>query len=528
MYRHFLSVGALTLVSRGTGFLRDMVLATVLGAGAIADAFVVAFRLPNQFRAIFGEGAFNSAYVPSYSRVLEREGSTEAGAFASQIFTILLISQVAVLVLAEIFTPRLVGLLAPGFDAEPEKLAHAILMTRITFPYLFCMVLVTLQSGTLNAHRKFAAAAVAPVLLNLFMMAFLALGWLFPDAGVAASVGVTVSGVAQLALMFWAARRAGLLERFVRPRLGPNVRQFFRALGPAVIGSAGPQIAIFADTIISSMLPTGGPSSIYYADRIFQFPVGVIGVAAGTVLLPEMSRYFSSGDPAGALQAQNRTMALTLALAAPFFLAFILIPNEIMRGVFLHGKFTAEAASASAAVLSAYGFGLLPFLLISSARSGFQARGNTTIPMVASLVAVGCNLALKLALYKHLGAVGLATATAVGAWVNLLILSGIGWRQGVMRPDETLARVALAVDAAAFVLGTFVYIVEPFVARLTLARRFGNQLHLAALGAGGALVYGVMLALALWALHVRLPRPGRRKAGEARLRKIHAGAGTRP
>ena len=245
-------------------------------------------------------------------------------------------------------------------------------MTRITFPYLLCITLVTLQSGTLNAHRKFAAAAFAPVLLNVIMMLFLAVGWLFPDAGIAASVGVTVSGVAQLALMFAAARRAGVIERIVRPRLGADVRQFFRALGPAVIGSAGPQIAIFADTIISSMLPAGGVSSIYYADRIFQLPIGVIGVAAGTVLLPEMSRYFAAGNPAAALRAQNRTMALTLALAAPFFIAFVLMPDEIMRGVFLRGKFTAEAASASGAVLSAYAFGLMPFLLISLGSLGLS------------------------------------------------------------------------------------------------------------------------------------------------------------
>ena len=426
MYRHLLSVAGITLVSRATGFLRDMVLGTLLGAGAIADAFFVAFRLPNQFRAIFGEGAFNSAYVPSYSRVLERRGTHAAGAFASQIFTILLMSQIVLLALAEAFTPTLVGLLAPGFDADPVKLAHAIFMTRITFPYLFCVTLVTLQSGTLNAHRRFAAAASAPVLLNLVMMLFLGVAWLFPDAGVAASVGVTTSGIAQLALMVVAARRAGLMERFVAPRLGPDVRQFFRALGPAVIGSAGPQMAIFADTIIGSMLPTGGPSSLYYAERIYQFPIGVIGVAAGTVLLPEMSRYFSAGDPAGALRAQNRTMALTLALAAPFFIAFALIPDEIMRGVFLRGRFTAEAAAASAAVLSAYGFGLLPILLISSARSGFQARGNTTVPMAASLLAVAFNLVLKLVLYRPFGATGLAAATAVGAWINLLTLCGIG------------------------------------------------------------------------------------------------------
>ncbi len=504
MYRHLLSVGGITLVSRATGFLRDIMLATLLGSGAIANAFFVAFRLPNQFRAIFGEGAFNAAYVPSYSRVLERRGLDGAGAFASQIFTILLLTQAAVLLLAEMFTPWLVGILAPGFDADPAKFAHAVLMTRITFPYLFCMVLVTLQSGTLNAHRRFAAAAFAPVLLNVVMMAFLAVAWLFPDAGIAASIGVTVSGVAQLALMFGAARRAGVLEHVVRPRLGADVRQFFQALGPAVIGSAGPQIAIFTDTIIASLLPNGN-STLYYAERIYQLPIGVIGAAAGTVLLPEMSRFFSAGNPAGALRAQNRTVALTIALAAPFFVAFVLIPDEIMRGVFLRGRFTVEAASASASVLAAYGVGLLPLLLISSARSGFQARGNTTVPMVASLLAVAVNLALKLALYRPFGAAGLAAATAVGAWINLLVLGFIGYLQEVARPDATVLRVAVAVDVAALALGIFVFAADSRIGAATVDARFADLLHLGFTGAGGTVVYGVALAVALRFAGVRLP-----------------------
>ncbi len=520
MYRHFLSVGGLTLVSRATGFLRDVVFGAILGAGTIADAFVIAFRLPNNFRAIFGEGAFNSAYVPSYAGVLERRGPAEASTFASQIFTILLASQVVLLALALIFTDRFVRALAPGFDSDPGKMDQAILMTRITFPYLLCITLVTLQSGTLNAHRKFTAAALAPVLLNIFMVLFLGLSRYFPNAGVAASVGVTVSGVAQLVMMMVAARRAGVLERLVRPTLTQDVRRFFRALGPAVIGSAGVQIAIFADTIIGSLLPTGGPSSIYYAERIYQLPIGVIGIAAGTVLLPEMSRCFAAKNPSGALRAQNRTMAITLALSAPFFIAFIMVPDQIMRGVFLRGQFTSEAAATSASVLAAYGFGLLPIVLIRSAVAGFQARGNTTVPMLASLMAVACNLGLKVLLYKHFGAVGLATATAVGAWINLLILSAWGWIADLMRPDDMLANVALAVDAAAFVLATAIYIVEPWIATATRDLRFANELHLIALAMTGAVVYGVVLVLALRAAGVSLPLRRAKRARPALGRAI--------
>ncbi|HYP58076.1 MAG TPA: murein biosynthesis integral membrane protein MurJ, partial [Beijerinckia sp.] len=337
MYKNLISVGGFTLLSRVTGFLRDILLGYVLGAGLVMDAFSVAFRLPNHFRAIFGEGAFNAAYVPTYSQVLQSQGPKRARSFASRIATLLLISQILLLVFAWVFTPFLVDLLAPGFREDPEKFALTVTLTRITFPYLLFITLVTLQSGTLNAHNRFAAAAFAPVLLNLTMIVTLGLAFRFPNAGAAASWGVTISGLLQLLLTGAAAYRAGILERLARPRLTKNVRRFLNTLGPAVIGSAGVQIALFADTIIGSMLPTGGPSSIYYADRIYQLPLGVIAIAAGTVLLPEMSRRFAADDAAGAFHAQNRTMALSLALSAPFFIAFIMIPELVMRGVFLRG-----------------------------------------------------------------------------------------------------------------------------------------------------------------------------------------------
>jgi putative peptidoglycan lipid II flippase len=344
MYKDLFSVAGLTLVSRVTGFLRDIMLGATLGAGLLADAFYIAFRLPNHFRAIFGEGAFNAAFVPSYSRVLETGGPEEAKGFASQILTFLFASQVVLLGLAWLFTPQLVGLLAPGFENEPEKFDLAVSLTRITFPYLMFVTIVTLHTGALNANRRFAAGAFAPVLLNLAMIAALAAAFLFPNAGYAAASGVVIAGALELAWIGVATYRANALGVLARPRWTPDVKQFFTALVPAVIGSAGVQIALFADTIIASLLPTGSVSAIYYADRIYQLPIGVIGVAAGTVLLPEMSRRFAAGDDGAAYHAQNRTMALTIALAAPFFVAFATIPLEIMRGVFLRGRFTEEAA----------------------------------------------------------------------------------------------------------------------------------------------------------------------------------------
>src|SRR5579883_255467 len=509
MLRSILSVGGFTLLSRLTGFARDLALGALLGAGPIADAFVVAFRLPNYFRAIFGEGAFNTAYVPSYARVLESEGGDEAKHFASQIFTILFISQVVLLAFALTFTPLLVRLIAPGFDADPEKFALAVRMTRITFPYLFFITLVTLHSGTLNAHGRFAAAAFAPVLLNLTMLAFLAAAFRFPNAGEAASWGVVVSGALQLALLMIEARRCNLLEGFARPRLSQDVRQFFGALAPAVIGSAGVQIAILADTIIASMLPTGAVASIYYADRLYQLPIGVVGIAAGTVLLPQMSRRLASGDAAGAARAQNRTMALTLALSAPFFVAFVLVSEPIMRGAFLRGAFTAADAARSAAVLAAYGVGLLPIVLIRSAVASFQSRVDTMTPMFVSLGAIAVNVALKFLFYRSLGAAGLALATAIGAWLNLAGLTALALARGFMRPDAHLAEVAAATCCASGLLALALSVSLPTATAIAAsAPRWRDEILLVLLSFIGAAAYGLTLLAALGLLGFR-PRSAR-------------------
>ena len=507
MYRNLFSVAGFTVLSRLSGFLRDIMLGAVLGAGSLADAFYVAFRLPNHFRAIFGEGAFNAAYVPTYARALQQEGEAPAKAFAGQILTILLGSQLVLLALAWLFTPQLVGLLAPGFADDPQKFAMTVTLTRITFPYLLFVTLVTLYSGTLNANGKFAAAAFAPVLLNLGMVACLAIAFVFPTAGHAAAAGVAFAGSLELGLVVIAAKRAGIFSGPKRPSGNRDVKRFFRTLVPAVIGSAGVQIAIFADTIIASLLPTGSVSAIYYADRIYQLPIGVIGIAAGTVLLPEMSRRFAAGDTGGAFHAQNRTMSLTLALSAPFCVAFLLIADTIMRGVFLRGRFTEEAAGASAAVLGAYGTGLLAIVLIRSAVASFQARGDTKTPMYVSLIAIAVNVALKVFLYKPMGAAGLALATAVGAWINFTLLAYLAMRAGAMEPDATLGKVFIAVFGASILLGITAIFGEAPLARLAVhSPWFPQELHLALLAGVGLLVYTVALLAALRAMRVRLSR----------------------
>jgi putative peptidoglycan lipid II flippase len=462
-----------------------MVISAVMGAGPLADAYFVALRLPNQFRAIFGEGAFNSAYVPTYTRLLTTGGHPRAREFASRILTLLALSQLVVLVLAYLFMPQLVELIAPGFSADPAKFDLAVGMSRITFPYLALIVIVTLHSGTLNAHQDFAVAAFAPVLLNLFVIGFLGLAYVaphaFPNAGFAASWGVLASGFAQLALLVWAARRRGVLERFAYPRLDADVRQFFRALWPAIVSSAGQQIAILADTILASGMPTGAVSAINYADRLYQLPLGLIGVAAGTVLLPEMSRRIAAGDAQGAQLAQNRSMALSLALCAPFLVGFLLIPEELVRGAYLRGAFNAAAADRSAAVLAAYGFGLIPMVLIRSAVATFQARGDNYTPRNCFYAGLAVNVLLKIALTGSMGPAGLAIATSVGAWINFGLLIYIGHSRGLSRADdqliESVALMLFSTAGAALATLPALALARALVERLPFLR---NELVLAA------------------------------------------------
>lgn len=516
MIRSLLSVGGFTLLSRVTGFLSLAMQSAIMGAGVVSDAFFIAQRLPNSFRAIFGEGAFNAAYIPSYAKALEQEGDAAAEEFAGEVYTLLLVSQIVILLLVWLFAPQFVGLLAPGLDDRPEKFALAVSLTRITFPYLLFMTLFAQHMGTLNAHGRFALPAFAPNLMNLTVMAALALTLvaptLFPNPGYAASWGVTLSGALELGLLMWGARQIGVLRGLRRPHWA-KVREFFIKLGPAVIGSASPQIAVFADTILSSMLADGGVSSISYAERLYQLPVGVIGIAAGTVLLPEMSRRIASGDVPGAHHAQNRTMALTIALAAPFFVAFDTLPELIVAGLFMRGKFTAADAIAAGDVLAAYGAGLMALVLIASARASFQSRGDTATPMKIALAALAVNVALKVALFRPLGAVGLATATSVGLWINLGALVALALAENLMDFDGVFAKV-LGATVIASALLTLVAIVGRAPA-LAFGLHFGalaNLVALLTLGAVGALVYGAALAGVLHLLGIRLGSLRRGKA----------------
>ena len=496
MLGRIFTVGGYTLLSRLTGFARDIMLAAILGAGPVADAFFVALRLPNHFRAIFAEGAFNAAFVPAYAHVHGERGEASARLFADRIFTLLFVSQLVLLAVAWLFMPQAMSILAPGFTEDAEQRRLAIELTRITFPYLLLITLVTLYGGMLNVMHRFASAAAAPIFLNLSMMATLALAAFFPGAGHAAAWGVLISGFLQYFLLAGDLARHGGLPRFSALRLDQDVRAFFRALGPATLGSMGTQVALFADTIIATFLPAGALSALYYADRLNQLPIGVIGIAIGTVLLPEMSRRLTAGDLDGAMASQRRAFDFTLLFSVPFVAAFLTVPDVIMRAMFARGAFTKTDAAAAGATLAAYAVGLIPFVLIRSAVATFYARKDTATPVKAALTGVAVNVALKIALVGALAQVGLALATAVGAWINLLLVLGFAVRAGYLEFDRVLVRSTVKFAVSGAVLGIVLW----------LAQRFAVP-HLAQLGAlrdEAALLLLVVIAAVVYAASILL------------------------
>jgi putative peptidoglycan lipid II flippase len=498
MLGRIFTVGGYTLLSRLTGFARDIMLAAMLGAGPAADAFFVAWRLPNHFRAIFAEGAFNAAFLPAYAHVQGTQGEASARLFANRVFTLLFLSQLVLLVVAWLFMPQAMSILAPGFPDDSAQRRLAIELTRITFPYLLLITLVTLYGGMLNVMHRFASAAAAPIFLSLSMIATLALAALFPTAGHAAAWGVLISGFLQYFLLAGDVAAHGGLPRFAPLKLDDDIRAFFRALGPATLGSMGTQVALFADTIIATFLPAGSLSALAYADRLNQLPIGVIGIAIGTVLLPDMSRRLAADDQAGAMAAQRRAFEFTLLFSVPFVAAFLTVPDAIMRAMFARGAFTKADAAAAGATLAAYAIGLIPFVLIRSAVATFYARQDTATPVKASLTGLTVNVVLKVLLMGSLAQVGLALATAVGAWINLLLVLGFAVRARYLQLDRallmSLGRFLVTGVGLAAALWFAARFAAAHFARLSVLR---DEATLGLLIVVGGVVYAALLLLLL-------------------------------
>ena len=440
LLRSFATVSGFTALSRVLGFLRDILIANFLGSGPIADAFFVAFRFPNLFRRLFAEGAFNAAFVPVFAKRLEEEGREAARELGEQVQAVLALWVFAFSGLAIVFMPWLMPLIAPGFRDDPEQMQLAVELAQICFPYLFFMSLTAMLSGVLNSLNRFAAAAAAPVALNLFFIASLLL--LVPASqqpGHVLAWTVSIAGLAQVLMVVIACRRAGLLLRPSRPRLSPGVRRVFKLMGPGVLSAGVLQINILVGTMIAS-LQAGAVSWLYYADRVYQLPLGLIGIAIGVVLLPDLTRKLRGGDSGQALTSLNRAIELALLLTLPATAALLVIPQPIASVLFERGAFTAADGEATAQALFAFALGLPAYVLVKVLQPAFYARENTLTPFHFAAVAVAANVALSLALFYWIGFVGIALATAAAAWLQTALLAGRLLRDGAAKPDGALLR----------------------------------------------------------------------------------------
>ncbi len=495
LFRAFATVGGYTGLSRVLGFVREILIAYFVGAGMVADAFFVAFRLPNLFRRVFAEGAFNAAFVPLFAGRLEADGEAAAKAFAEQSLAVLATGLLALSAICMAGMPWVIHVLAPGFASDPEKFALTVELSQITFPYLLFAALAALLGGVLNSLYRFAAAAAAPVLLNVFLIAALAVFVpLVGQPGYVLAWTVAAAGIAQFLLLHVAAARAGMSLRMPRPRLTPGVRRLLKLMVPGVLSGGALQFNVLVGTIIAS-LQAGAVSYLWFADRIYQLPLALIGIAFGVVLLPDLSRRLRAGDHEGAQNSLNRTLELALLLTLPASLALVVIPLPITIVLYERGAFDRTAAEATAAALAAYGLGLPAFVMVKILQPAFFAREDTGTPFRMTVISVAANIALALALFWPLKHVGLALATTLAMWLNTGLLALGLRRRGLFSLDERcrarLPRVALASLAMAGALWLVLTALEDWF-DAGLALRIAG---LAVLVGGGMALYGAVALL---------------------------------
>jgi len=457
LLRSAATVGSITLVSRFFGFIRDILMANVVGTGLVAQAFVIAFRFPNLFRSLFAEGAFNSAFVPLFAKRLEIEGQESARKFAEDVLAVLFTWLLVFTIVAILAMPIVIYAIAWGFAADPEKFNLSVTLTRIAFPYLLFMSLTALLSGVLNSLHRFMAAAVAPILLNLIMVATLLLvgflGWgESRQTGYALATGVLLAGLVQLALVWAACLRAGVELRLRRPQLSPEVLRLIRLSFPGIIAGGITQVNLLVATQIASMFDRA-VSYLYYADRIYQLPLGVVGVAIGVVLLPDLSRKLRSGEASIAMNVHNRALELALFFTLPAAFALFLISGPVISALFEHGAFGRSDSLATAAALSAFAAGLPAFVLIKVFAPGFFAREDTSTPMRFAVISVIVNIIAAVSLSAFWRHVGIAAATAIAAWVNALLLAVTLLRLRHFALDAQLRRRLPRMLAACVLMG---------------------------------------------------------------------------
>ncbi|MBL9072009.1 MAG: murein biosynthesis integral membrane protein MurJ [Sphingopyxis sp.] len=468
------TIGGLTMVSRVFGFVRDMLLARVLGAGLAADAFQLAFTLPNTFRRLFAEGAFSVAFIPMYSRALHGEGGEDAAAkFADDVLSVFLWVLLAFSAVMMIAMPGIVWILARDFQEVPGKFDFAVFLSRVTFPYLALVSLVAMLSGLLNARSRFAPGAFAPVLLNIVLIGGILTGRHLRGPGgddriVAEplAIAVSVAGVVQLAYMWWAVRRAGLKLHWRLPRFTPEVKRLGMLILPATFGAGIYQVSQFVDTFFATSLPQGSLTLLKLADRLNQLPLGIVGIALGTAILPMLSRHIHSGDDSEAQRLQANAFEIATLLTLPAAVALGICAPAFVTAFFVGGKFTEADGLIMAQIVVALIAGLPAYVIVKILNPGFFAREDTKTPVWTALASLTVNVAINLYVVERYGIVGLAGATAVSASFNCLLLYTVLHRRGWFHFTAALAgkigRQLIAVAAMAALLWYMMPLMEPY------------------------------------------------------------------
>ncbi|MBB6179680.1 murein biosynthesis integral membrane protein MurJ [Pseudorhizobium flavum] len=462
LVRKFATVGGATLGSRIFGFARETMMAAALGTGPMADVFYAAFRFPNLFRRLFAEGAFNAAFVPLFSKEIETHGVEGAKRFSEEVFGVLFSALLLITIAMELAMPWLVDwIIAPGFAGDAEKSALTVRLAAVMFPYLMCMSLTAMMSGMLNSLHRFFAAAIAPVFLNVVMIAALAYAWWSGADPLATawylSWSVLVAGVLQLSVVYFGVRHAGISIGFRRPRMTPNVKRLLVLAVPAAITGGITQInQIIGQAIASGK--EGAIAALQYADRIYQLPLGVVGVAVGVVLLPELSRALKAGHMKEAVGIQNRSLEFVLFMTLPAAAGLWVLSEPIIRVLYERGAFSAENTTVVASILAIYGIGLPGFVMIKALQPGFYAREDTRTPMRFTFISVIVNSGLAITLFPILAERGIATAEAAAGWINtILLFSTLLWRGDLVWEWALLRRTLLLIVSAGVMAATLIY-----------------------------------------------------------------------
>ena len=442
-----------TIISRLLGYVRDILIALFLGAGPLADAFFVAFRIPNTFRRLFAEGTFNAAFVPSYSSLLGKKKLSEN--FANNIFSLLILGLFFLVIIIEILMPLFVFLIAPGFEEDSQKMELAIILTRVTFPFLLFISLASFFSAILNSHNKFAIASATPIILNIILIGVLVFGKILNDQLVYyLSYAVTISGVLQFIFLYFFVRKYFSPKLRFNIKIDQKIKIFFRKLLPSIFSSGVTQINILVGTIIASF-QASAVSYLYYADRVYQINLAIAGIAIGTIILPQLSKYVKNNKKDKINLIQNKALELSLFLSIPAAIALSIASEEIISSLFGYGSFDEESVKNPAKALFYFGLGLPAFSLIKVFSAFFFARHNTKIPFYISFTSVLLNIFMSVIFFKEIGFLIIPIATTISSWFNAILLFILLKRENLFRFNLIFIDRFIRILMASIVMGIF-------------------------------------------------------------------------